>query len=174
MSVIGIVVSSKAFIFRRPNRWKSDVVRSDECENTVLTKFVMTSSAAWPCHGQATVRHFSYRINSKTASIQTSYPFNTSSVGGHFHCRPPRQGGHWCDFPLFVMQCCSSRFSCFNSSYPSSKRPHIQSGLNLHFEQTFVNSSEPLTFSNQIPGHRLLFQRQHNLCHSRINCSAAI
>jgi hypothetical protein len=76
--------------------------------------------------------------------------------------------------PLFVMQCCSSRFSCFNSSYPSSKRPHIQSGLNLHFEQTFVNSSRPLTFSNQIPGHRLLFQRHDNLCHFRINCSAVI
>ena len=74
----------------------------------------------------------------------------------------------------FRCLCCSSRFSCLNSSYPSSKRPHIQSGLNLHFEQTFVNSSRPLTFSNQIPGHRLLFQRHDNLCHFRINCNVVI
>jgi hypothetical protein len=60
-------------------------------------------------------------------------------------------------FPLSVMQCCSSRFSCFNSSYPSSERPHIQSSLTTHFEQTFVNSSQPLNFSNQIPGHRRCF-----------------
>jgi hypothetical protein len=77
-------------------------------------------------------------------------------------------------FPLFVMQCCSSRFSCFNYSYPSSKRPHIQCSLKINFEKTFVNLRRPLTFSNQIPCHSSLFQRHDNLCHFRINCNAVI
>jgi hypothetical protein len=77
-------------------------------------------------------------------------------------------------FPLFVMQCCFSRLSCFNSSYPSSKRPHIQSSLTIHFEQKFVNSSRPLTFSKQIPCHRSLFRRHDSLYHFRISCSAVI
>jgi hypothetical protein len=116
-------------------------------------------------------QHFSYGINSKTASIQTSDCFNTS-VEGHSHCLPLGKRFTNVTFPLFVMQCRSSRFSCCNSSYPSSEGPHIQ--RNMQFEQTFVNSSRPPTLSNQIPCNISLFQRHDNICHFRINCNAVI
>lgn len=41
---------------------------------------------------------------------------------------------------LFLRQCCSSCFSFFSASCPSSKSTCVHSSFNIHFEQVLVNA----------------------------------
>lgn len=73
-----------------------------------------------------------------------------------------------------VMKCYSSCLSFFTPSYLSSSSSHNHTSLTMHFQQTFMNASQLLTFSSQKCYHCSLFQLNTKLCHFRINCGDAI
>lgn len=73
----------------------------------------------------------------------------------------------------FLMKCCSSCFSFFSASYPSSKSTCIHSSLDVHFEQLFVNANQHLIFSNQ-KLYPYLFQPHFSLCHFKVKSCASI
>lgn len=73
----------------------------------------------------------------------------------------------------FVMKCCSSCFSFYSASFPSSKSTRVHSSSDIHFEQLLVNASQLLIFSNQ-KLYPYLFQPHISLCHFKVKCGAAI
>jgi len=62
-----------------------------------------------------------------------------------------------------VMKCCSSCLSLFTPSYLSSSSYHIHTSLTMYFQQTFMNSSQLLTFSSHKYYRCSLFQLHPNL-----------
>lgn len=57
-------------------------------------------------------------------------------------------------------------------SYPLSNSTHVHSTYCTHFEQTFTNASQLLTFNQKC--YHCLFELHINLSCSRINCGPAI